>query len=430
MGGRGLKSDSKCNFSSRHHWGTICFLVACLFLSALLTQVGGRSADTPASVIWVSAKGAAEFSTIQEAINNATSGDTILVDAGTYYENIVVNKSITIIGANREATIIEGKGSAPIVYVPASNVSVENFTIRNGTFYPHGGIHVYADRVSIKGNSIPNSNLGIYLYHCRQSFVADNEISNGNYGIWVDHGSTNTEIAHNIIANCQIGIYAGLESNFSTISANSFRGNMYGLELYTSNNTVFHNNFLNNTRNADSDRSGNAWQFGGEGNFWSDHTAFDEDNDGMSNEPYDIGPNNTDTAPLMGSFFEFRAGTTRAVQIVSNSTIYYPHFTGIAVEFLVSGPEDTIGFCRATIPNVLLNDTLRVFVNGTETSFRIVSGNETVDFRCIYFTYTQSAQEIRIVPEFHLSALVQLLIAISLFLAARRNGSIKTHGFH
>ena len=38
-----------------------------------------------------------QFATIQEAINNASAGDTIFVRKGTYHENIIVNKSLTLI---------------------------------------------------------------------------------------------------------------------------------------------------------------------------------------------------------------------------------------------------------------------------------------------------------------------------------------------
>ena len=50
------------------------------------------------SVIYVGGSGPGNYSKIQDAIDNATSGDIIQVWAGIYYENIVINTTISLIG--------------------------------------------------------------------------------------------------------------------------------------------------------------------------------------------------------------------------------------------------------------------------------------------------------------------------------------------
>jgi len=72
-----------------------------------------------------------DYPTIQEAINAANPGDTIFVRAGTYYENVVVNKSVLLVGENKELTLIDGDGIGNVVSVIASNVIIHNFTIQN-----------------------------------------------------------------------------------------------------------------------------------------------------------------------------------------------------------------------------------------------------------------------------------------------------------
>jgi len=73
------------------------------------------------------------FSTIQEAINDdeTLDGHTILVDAGMYYENVVVNKSISLIGEDRSTTIIDGNKTGNVVRVITEDVCLRNFAIRN-----------------------------------------------------------------------------------------------------------------------------------------------------------------------------------------------------------------------------------------------------------------------------------------------------------
>ena len=79
---------------------------------------------------------ASPLSSIQTAINAATVGDTVSVAAGTYVENIEINKDIAVIGANRETTIIDGDSSGSVVYFGSNagtGALLKDFTIQNGT---------------------------------------------------------------------------------------------------------------------------------------------------------------------------------------------------------------------------------------------------------------------------------------------------------
>ena len=66
---------------------------------------------------------------IQDAIDDAEAGDTIYVHAGTYVENLVVRKSLTLVGENRSTTVIDGDGSADIIRVCADGCTISGFTI-------------------------------------------------------------------------------------------------------------------------------------------------------------------------------------------------------------------------------------------------------------------------------------------------------------
>jgi hypothetical protein len=77
------------------------------------------------------------FATIQVGINASSDGQSVLVGAGTYVENINYNgKNISILGAHRETTIIDGDSSGSVVRFEAgedSTASLSRFTLRNGT---------------------------------------------------------------------------------------------------------------------------------------------------------------------------------------------------------------------------------------------------------------------------------------------------------
>ena len=74
-----------------------------------------------------------DYPTIQEAINNANEGDTIFVSSGTYYEHVVVNKdNLTLIGEDRDNTVIDGSGSGIVVEISRTQINFSGFSIQRG----------------------------------------------------------------------------------------------------------------------------------------------------------------------------------------------------------------------------------------------------------------------------------------------------------
>jgi nitrous oxidase accessory protein NosD len=74
------------------------------------------------------------YATIQEAINatQTVDGNTITVDAGTYYEHVIVDKRLKLVGAGQGLTIVDGNGTGSVISVSASDSRVSGFTVQNG----------------------------------------------------------------------------------------------------------------------------------------------------------------------------------------------------------------------------------------------------------------------------------------------------------
>jgi predicted outer membrane repeat protein len=73
------------------------------------------------------------YTTLQAAINDAGPGDTITAEAGTYYENLQINKDITLIGADKDSTFIDGKNQDSCIKIsPNVSVTITGFTLQNG----------------------------------------------------------------------------------------------------------------------------------------------------------------------------------------------------------------------------------------------------------------------------------------------------------
>jgi hypothetical protein len=102
-----------------------------------------------------------DYPTIQQAIDNASAGDTIYVYNGTYAENLIIPTNLTLIGEGRDVTVIDGRG-ADCIRVTAADVEIKGFTIYNGS----AGIYVEADDATItvfNNNISGNANGGVQI---------------------------------------------------------------------------------------------------------------------------------------------------------------------------------------------------------------------------------------------------------------------------
>jgi len=122
--------------------------------------------DDPANHRW---------NTIQEAINDANEGDTIVVRDGTYVENVDVNKRLTIRSENGSAlTIVQAANSSDHVFeVTADYVNISRFTVKDAIANFKVGISlVGVEHCNISDNNASNNWYGISLYSSRNNIIA------------------------------------------------------------------------------------------------------------------------------------------------------------------------------------------------------------------------------------------------------------------
>jgi parallel beta-helix repeat protein len=151
---------------------------------------------------------------------------------------------------------------------------------------------------------VRNNGSGVRLWMSNKNAVYSNQVLNNNLGIHLDKAAENSIIKNMIVNNTGFGMK--LES-----ASNNF--------LSSANNTIVHNNFINNQLGEGLDVSipalwvhpegsvpgvGNAWDNGNEGNYWSDYStrypnASEVDNTGVGNTPYFINENNIDHYPFL-----------------------------------------------------------------------------------------------------------------------------------
>ncbi len=271
-----------------------------------------------------------DYSSIQGAINNAVEGDTIFIKKGTYVENPVVNKSVSLVGEDRDSTVIDVTAG---LKVQSNYVNITGLTIFDG----YHGITVSANSCRISENKITDSQVGIALISAYDNVIAENTLesiglsaaiqlsySNNNLiqynyinscteGIQLT-GSTNNTVVDNRVSNCQdvairlLGSGVGKKwygPNGNTIMRNNISSSGVGTTVYGANNNVIsNNNYINNSvqfsANEDyyltwgGSRSVNTISR----NYWSDYNGTDSNNDGIGDTPYFIDEYNQDEKPL------------------------------------------------------------------------------------------------------------------------------------
>ena len=147
----------------------------------------------------------ADQPTIQAGINAAVSGDTVLVSAGTYYENINFNgKAITVTSVSGPAaTVIDGsKGNSPAVLFSSNeklSSVISGFTLQNGN---QGVVYISGASPTISGNVVTSTSSsygpsGIYAIS-GGGLLQGNLITNTYGGINSDF-DTGLQIVGNVI---------------------------------------------------------------------------------------------------------------------------------------------------------------------------------------------------------------------------------------
>jgi parallel beta-helix repeat protein len=242
--------------------------------------------------LYVGGSGPGNYTTIQSAINATNPGDTVFVydDSSPYFENVVVDKSINLIGEDRDTTIIDGNRRKEVVHINTNSVEVKGFTITKGDhrgIYCEGGASnitiascvcfdnnesgEWGEQISLYGyqncrifdNIISsadreivldyeNATNGIYIEGGTHNSVFNNSIYENFYGVKVGWSSNKNIVLNNVIELnlIGIGVFGGDTSAQNRISKNYVYRNFFGVIVHSTgntidNNTIVENGFLN-----------------------------------------------------------------------------------------------------------------------------------------------------------------------------------------
>lgn len=194
---------------------------------------------------------------IQDGVDHATDGDIVYVFNSLYVENVVVSKSLTLMGEGKESTILTGNDFGTVVNIFASNVTVTGFTIKDGG---------------------SNSNNAGVMLHSSFNIIKENNIEKNHYfGLYVLE--VNNSIYHN-------NILGNTYQAFDVVAGSAWDSG-----------------------------------YPGGGNYWSDYNGTDEDEDGIGEIQVPTGNSSADRYPLVHPYSSITNADTKKIFLAIQAAI-------------------------------------------------------------------------------------------------------------
>jgi parallel beta-helix repeat protein len=256
------------------------------------------------AIIYISFDGQVSPSTAP--ISNDGNGHYTLT--GDLYNSLIIGKdNIVIDGANHVIQGTDAYDSRGIDLTGRSKVTITNVKIKG---FDYGVYLSSASNNVISQNDLTSNYCGIWIAGSSNNNVisGNNMVNNNMYAIWLKESSNNKISENEITSHANYTIYIR-DSDGTTISANNIEKNRLGIFLYeSSNNILYHNNFIDNGQAFSSVSSTSVLNSGSpsEGNYWSDYkerysNATEVDSSGIWNTPYVVDESNQikDNYPLV-----------------------------------------------------------------------------------------------------------------------------------
>ncbi|WP_230629299.1 PKD domain-containing protein [Methanosarcina barkeri] len=234
--------------------------------------------------------------------------------------------------------------------VSLSSILLNNVECSNNVFF-NGSHSCGVDNVQGKLIFTKNHFDNSYCYASRVNnggVITGNTFTNvtSNYAVSIGQKGTDITFSDNVISNCTGGgLFIDPKSNGNIITGNTFDSNSVGITFELKNgktgtgNKIYHNNFINNTVNINDDSPAGSVQYVSDavkysyknksytsslGNYYSDYTGADDDNNGIGDTSYAFG-SSSDTAPLMGKITV--SGDNITIAVPPNASVPIADFT-------------------------------------------------------------------------------------------------------
>ncbi|MGB5911938.1 MAG: NosD domain-containing protein [Promethearchaeia archaeon] len=249
--------------------------------------------DLPGSMTsWTWAKGQGYCT------GSGTMGDPYIISDFFFNTSTYSYNCLTIVNS-RKNFIIEDclfKGDSGYAGVELDNTT--KGIIRSNELYPLTGLLVWIRNSSLneiyRNKASAGSLYGIIVDGfggiCSSNIISTNLVSfNLETGIAIGGNCLLNQIIDNTVYNNTEGIELFGSSDNNSVHGNIIRDNTnFGVGIFSANNTIYQNCFINNGLHAIDDGANNSWDYLGQGNYWDNYTGVDSDQNGIGDNPYNI----------------------------------------------------------------------------------------------------------------------------------------------
>ncbi|MBI1742092.1 right-handed parallel beta-helix repeat-containing protein [Candidatus Acetothermia bacterium] len=226
-----------------------------LFVGLVLLAIGAGSAHSVPIC---------SISSLQALVDKAEPGSTVTLTAGICSVNLVINKSLTLRGANFEKTVLKGsQPGKPVLYIESESpikVMVENLSLVDAPkfsaerdcaiFYPElicpsgfevrGKAHATLRHARIAGNAW----VGVYVLDASRAIVQDAEILNNGWGVYLSGEAQISVEDSRVLNNKQVGIEAWASVS---VTNSKISGNVDGIKIVQGSAKIFNNEIRENS---------------------------------------------------------------------------------------------------------------------------------------------------------------------------------------
>jgi len=272
----------------------ITFPVPSTRVFGIIPLTGSKIVEKPSMLtysgdtLYVGGTGPNNYTSIQDAINAANPGDTIYVYNGSYHESVSIYKTISLIGEDKNNTIIyPSESSDSVIHISADNSYVSGFRLRNSR--TRAGVWIASDNNNIANNIMFNNNKGVYMSGFKNNHISGNIFQNNNFGIYLWPGCTENTFTNNTVFS---SVQGGIHVNWNSYD-NVFYHNIIFDSVSTSSNNIWDNGYPSG------------------GNYWEGYQGTDGNGDGIGDIPYHVGGGYYDRYPL--GFFKPYANFTYTI---------------------------------------------------------------------------------------------------------------------
>jgi len=282
--------------------GIILLFVGTCIVPAIAQNTEKSLPTSRGGWLYVGGSGPGNYTRIQDAINDSHDGDIVFVydDSSPYYESLIINTSITLMGEDKNTTIIDGSNVTlrEMIDVTAPGFTLTELCIQNchydltlGAVFIRNdededrcsithnvfrdisaaAVYLKATHALISNNTFLNNSVGVALCYGGFHTVEDNVFINNSVGMCIEECHWNTVRGNTIVNSTAMNIIMSHYNAFSenildcnkhfgfdsfgscknTYSRNVISNSKYGLILQSSQqNSITENNFINNINQA------------------------------------------------------------------------------------------------------------------------------------------------------------------------------------